>query len=176
MTEVGFDPTRIFQILDEHEVDHVVIGAMAAMLQSTGLAATLDVDIMPARDEANRARLAAALKEMDARLRVPDPEEAVPIPLDARMLASASVMTFVTRHGPFDVLFEPSGAPPYEELRARSAEISRFGVSLRVADVRDVIAMKRAAGREKDAAHVATLLEFLKRNRPSNEERKGYAG
>ncbi|MEO8323425.1 MAG: hypothetical protein ABI571_04715, partial [Actinomycetota bacterium] len=112
--------------------------------------------------EENRQHLATALKEMDARLRAPDPEDAVEIPLDARMLASASVMTFVTRFGPFDVLFTPAGAPPYEELRARAVEVSRFGVPIRVADVRDIVAMKRATGREKDAAHLTTLLEFLK--------------
>lgn len=161
MSMVGFDPSKIFQVLDEHEVDYVVIGAMAAMLQSTGLTATVDVDITAAQDEANRERLAAALRSMDAHLRVPDPNEAVALPLDARMLGSASVMTFVTRYGPFDVLFAPSGAPPYEQLRARAKHVSRFGVSIPVADIRDVIDMKRAAGREKDAAHVASLLKFL---------------
>lgn len=161
MSAAGFDPARIFQLLSENSVDYVVIGAMAAMLQGAGLAMTLDVDVTAATDTANRERLAAALKDMDAKLRLPDPDDAVEIPLDARMLASASVMTFVTRFGPLDVLFTPAGAPPYEELRTRATEVTRFGVSIRVADVEDVVAMKRATGREKDAAHLTTLVEFL---------------
>lgn len=75
-------------------------------------------------------------------------------------------MTFETNHGPFDVLFEPAGAPPYEELFARAATMSLSGVEVRVAAVEDVIAMKRAAGRRKDAPHIALLLDYLeKRNR-----------
>lgn len=71
-------------------------------------------------------------------------------------------MTLTTRFGPFDVLFAPSGAPPYEELRRRAAEVAPFRLAFRVASIEDLIAMKRAAGREKDAAHLAVLLEFLR--------------
>lgn len=45
---------------------------------------------------------------------------------------------------------------------SRALEVTRFGVSILVADVEDVVGMKRAAGREKDAAHLTTLVEFLK--------------
>ncbi|MBA3430382.1 MAG: hypothetical protein H0U16_02730 [Actinobacteria bacterium] len=162
MSGTRFDPARIFQTLSEHSVDYVVIGAMAAVLQGAGLTTTLDVDVTAATDEANRERLAAALRDMDAKLRVPDPEDAVEIPLDAQMLASASAMTFVTRYGPFDLLSTPAGAPPYDDLRARALRVTRFGVSILVADVEDVVGMKRATGREKDAAHLTTLVEFLK--------------
>lgn len=71
-------------------------------------------------------------------------------------------MTFETDYGPFDVLFEPPGAPPYAELFARGATVSLSGIEVQVASVEDVIAMKRAAGRRKDAPHVAMLLEYLR--------------
>ncbi|HZJ51553.1 MAG TPA: hypothetical protein VFF07_12125 [Actinomycetota bacterium] len=172
MSSSRFDPEQIFQVLADNDVDYVVIGAMAAMLQGAGLATTLDVDVTAATDEHNRERLALALKAMDARLRVPDPEDAVEVPLDAGMLASAVVMTFVTRFGPFDVLFAPAGAPPYEELRERASVVTRFGVAIRVADVEDIVQMKRAAGREKDAAHLTTLIDFLKGRSGSGREGK----
>ncbi|MDQ3659573.1 MAG: hypothetical protein M3454_00630 [Actinomycetota bacterium] len=162
MSSPKFEPERIFQALARHDVDYVVIGAMAATLQGAGLTMTLDVDVTVASSGKNRERLAAALNEMKARLRVTDPEDAVQIPLDARMLARVEVMTFVTSFGPFDVLFAPAGAPPYERLRERAIELTRFGVVIRVANVEDLISMKRATGREKDANHLTTLIEFLK--------------
>ncbi len=41
--------------------------------------------------------------------------------------------------------------------------MTRAGLTFRVAAIEDVIAMKRAAGRPKDAAHVAVLLDFLEK-------------
>jgi hypothetical protein len=158
-----FDPQRIFEVLDEHDIDYVVIGAMAAVLQGAALTATFDVDVAAASSDGNRDRLASALRAMDARLRLGPGEDPVPLPIDARMLARVSVMTFLTRYGPFDVLFEPQGAPPYEKLRERARMVTRGGLTFYAADIEDVIAMKRAAGREKDVAHVTLLLQHLEK-------------
>ena len=158
MTEA--DSEAILKVLVDHGVDFVVIGASAAILQGVPIAATLDLDVSAASTKANLERLASALHELGARLRLPDPEEHVEMPLDARMLASLSVVTLTTRFGPFDVLFAPSGAPPYKDLRRRAAEVAPFRLAFRVASIEDLIAMKRAAGREKDAAHLTVLLEF----------------
>lgn len=158
----GFDPPTTFKVLAANEVEYVLIGAMAAVLQGAGLAATADVDIAPAPGEDNRTRLAAALREMEARLRLGGDEDPIAIALDARTFAGISVMTFVTAYGPFDVLFDPAGAPSYAELYERGTTVSLSGVEVRVAAVEDLIAMKRAAGRRKDAAHIVTLLEYLK--------------
>lgn len=157
------DPPSMFRILAVHDVEYVLIGAMAAVVQGAGIPATADVDIAPAGDEDNRARLAAALREMGARLRLAGDEDPIPIKLDARTFKGISVMTFETEHGPFDVLFEPAGAPPYAELYARGATMSLSGVDVRVAAVEDVIAMKRAAGRRKDAPHIVKLLEYIEK-------------
>lgn len=160
-----FDPPSVFQILASHDVEYVLIGAMAAVVQGAGIPATADVDIAPASNEGNRGRLAAALREMGGRLRVGGNEDPIPITLDARTFKGMSVMTFETDFGPFDVLFDPAGAPPYSELFARGTTMSLSGVNVRVAAVEDVIAMKRAAGRRKDAPHIIMLLEYLRRAR-----------
>lgn len=70
---------------------------------------------------------------------------------------------FETDARPFDLLFAPSGAPPYEELKQRAAEVAPFHLAFRVASIEDLIAMKRAAGREKDATHLTALFEFLRK-------------
>ena len=155
------DTDAILKILVDHGVDFVVIGASAAILQGAPIAATLDLDVSAATNAKNRGRLAAALQELDARLRVPDVDEGILARLDARMLAGVSVVTLVTRYGPFDLLFAPAGAPDYSELKKRAVEVRPFGVGFRVASIEDLIAMKRAAGRETDAAHIAVLLDYL---------------
>lgn len=157
------DSEAILKVLVDHGVDFVVIGASAAILQGVPIAATLDLDVTAARTKANLTRLDGALQDLDARLRLPDPEEKVEAPLDAQMLAGLSVVTLTTRFGPFDLLFAPSGAPPYEELKQRAAEVAPFHLAFRVASIEDLIAMKRAAGREKDASHLTALFEFLRK-------------
>ena len=47
MSTPEFDPARILQVLARHDVDYVVIGAMAAMLQGAGPTMTLDVAALP---------------------------------------------------------------------------------------------------------------------------------
>lgn len=160
------DSEAILKVLVDHGIDFVVIGASAAILQGVPIAATLDLDVTAASTKANLARLEAALRELEARLRLPDPEEEVEVPLDARMLEELAVVTLTTRFGPFDLLFGPSGAPPYEELKHRAEEVAPFHLALRVASIEDLIAMKRAGGREKDATHLTALLEFLRERRP----------
>jgi len=131
------------------------------MLQDVPIPETLDVDVVPERRDRNLTALANALIEMEARLRVPGDPDGVAIPIDERTFRDVSTLTFVTRFGPFDILFEPAGAPGYDELAEHAVVLRRFGVDITVASVEDLVAMKRAAGREKDAAHVTILRDFL---------------
>lgn len=156
-----FDPRRIVLELLDHGVDFIVIGANAALLQGVELPRTLDLDVTVAASRANLKRLAQALNSLEAMLRLGADDEPIPAPLDGRMLANMSVVTTSTRYGPLDVLMAPAGAGGYDELRRRSVEVRAYGVVVRVASLDDVVAMKRAAGREKDLAHLAAVLDFL---------------
>ena len=152
----------IVECLDRHRVSYVVIGGVAAMLQDVPILETLDVDVVPERGTKNLKALANALVEMEARLRVPGEPEGMEIPLDERTFRGVSTLTFITRFGPFDILFDPSGAPSYEDLQRGAVVLRRFDRDIAVANVEDLIAMKRSTGREKDAAHLTILLNFLK--------------
>jgi hypothetical protein len=88
--------------------------------------------------------------------------ESVGAPIDERMLKNIYLVTMMTRYGPFDVLFEPPGMPPYRELKRRAGRLKRFGLEVPVAALEDIVASKRAAGREKDAAHLTILLDFMR--------------
>lgn len=58
----------VLEVLAEHGVDHVLIGGLAAnVLGSDSI--TSDIDVCYERSRPNLVRLAAALQDMDARLR-----------------------------------------------------------------------------------------------------------
>lgn len=152
----------IVECLDRHRVSYVVIGGVAAMLQDVPIEETFDVDVVPERATKNLKALANALKEMEARLRVADNPAGIEIPLDERTFRGVATMTFITRFGPFDILFEPSGAPSYEELERQAVMLRRFDRVVAVASIEHLIAMKRTTGREKDAVHLTALMGFLK--------------
>ncbi|MEP7347397.1 MAG: hypothetical protein ABI877_19150 [Gemmatimonadaceae bacterium] len=67
------DPERLITALAKHGVRYVLVGAIAARLQGFPRM-TADADITPDRDPANLERLAAALRELNARVHT----EAVP--------------------------------------------------------------------------------------------------
>jgi hypothetical protein len=73
-----FDPHRILEVLARHQVRCVVIGGYAAVLAGIDIV-TRDIDITPAADEANLKRLADALEELHAAIRVPN-EPPIPLP------------------------------------------------------------------------------------------------
>src|SRR3990172_2336577 len=89
-----FDPVRILRTLEGHGVRYVLIGAVAARLQGAPLL-TSDLDITPADDPSNLASLAAALKELGARLRTANDPEGVDFPLEPEMLAASSSWTLI---------------------------------------------------------------------------------
>jgi hypothetical protein len=68
-----------------------------------------------------------------------------------------------------DVFGEPRGAPAYEELKRRASTEQIEGVEIRVASIDHLIAMKEAAGREKDrllASELRALSDTLRQPKP----------
>ena len=76
-----FDPFRVLAVLHSHDVEFVLVGGLAAVAHGSTLA-TADVDITPRRRPDNLERLAAALRSLDARLRIDNEPEGVPFPVD----------------------------------------------------------------------------------------------
>jgi hypothetical protein len=159
------DPLEILRVLEHHGVRYVLIGAAAARLAGAPVV-TEGIDVTPATDRANLERLAAALQELDARLRSAADPDGVPFPVDAELLASADMWTLTTTAGDLDVCFTPSGTRGYSDLR-REATRERLGRGLDVvvASLRDVIRSKEAAGRDKDLAQLPLLHRTLEQIR-----------
>jgi hypothetical protein len=162
-----FRPKPILRTLRAQGVDFVVIGGLAGMAHGSSYP-TFDLDVAYGRDDPNLERLADALRALDAKLR--GAPEDVPFQLDARTLRAGANFTFKTPHGSLDILGDPSGAPPYERLKADSTEEEIDGELVRVASLDHLIAMKEAAGRTKDklmATEYRTLSDVLRA--PSEE-------
>jgi hypothetical protein len=167
---------EIFACLDRHGVRYVLIGGLAAVLHGSPLP-TLDADICPSRELENLQRLAAALAELEARIRTPDSPEGIRFPRDAGFLSNLQIVNLVTRFGDLDLTFEPAGTAGYAELAPRAVEVEVHGLRVAVAALEDVIRSKQAANRPKDHRTLPVLLELLEeiRKREGGPGRRGPA-
>ena len=145
-----FDPVSICRTLNEEGVEYLVVGGFASVILGSPLP-TEDIDVLPDRSKENLARLAMALRRMNAMIRTDgDP---VAARIDADFLANMPFMlNLVTDFGIVDLTFEPSGPlHGFSEWNAdATSEEVADGLVIRVASLDDIIASKRAADRDKD--------------------------
>lgn len=153
----AFDPIGALRVLHDKGVRFVVIGGYAGELLGAPLI-TNDLDVCYDRSPDNLERLAAALVQMHAKLRVANVEEDLPFILDARTLAAGDSFTFTTDLGSLDVLGTPSGTAGYPDLVAR-AEVLLVAedLSVPVVVLGDLMRMKRASARVKDRLQLEVL-------------------
>jgi hypothetical protein len=156
-----FDPERLLAALSSHKVNFVLIGALAARLHGFPRL-TADADITPAGDKPNLERLAAALKELDAKVYTESVPEGLVFDVSATSLARTRMWNLVTSAGRLDIAFEPSGVEGYDDLKKDAERFEAFGVRFFVASLDDIIRSKEAAGRPKDLDDVA-ILRAMKR-------------
>ena len=157
-----FRPEEILEALQRHEVEYVLIGGLAAAVRGSPYP-TADVDITPAADRENLGRLAAALTELGAKLRV-EGYEPVEWPLDDRSFDQGTTWTFVTDAGFLDVCLRPDGTVGYPDLRRDATEEPLTdSVTVVVAALADVIRSKQAANRDRDRHVLPALRTLLER-------------
>lgn len=159
-----FKPQEILAVLDRHEVRYVLIGGLAAVLYGSAHVTT-DVDIVPEEARANLHRLAAALKELDARIRVSGEPDGVPFDVSAESLGRVRIWNLQTSRGDLDITFTPSGTRGYDDLRRDTVVMRLRDIDVPVASLADVIRSKEAAGRERDRAVLPGLRELLSRRK-----------
>jgi hypothetical protein len=142
-----FQPEQVIRLLGRHRVQYVLIGGLAAVTHGAPIV-TQDIDVCQARTPQNLERLAAALRKVGATLRGAD--AALPFRLDALTLAKGDAFTFTTDLGWIDIMGTPAGTSGYDDLARTARGFQLFGHRVLVADLDDLIRMKRAAGRPKD--------------------------
>lgn len=165
-----FDPLPLLDVLAAHGVDFVIIGGVAGRLHGASRP-TFDIDVVPAPSTSNLERLADALTEMGARLRVGDGEEMPAVAIDAALLTSWQMSTWITRLGPIDVLADVAvdrDRLDYERLRDHGVEIEAGGLVVAIIGLEDLIANKRSVGRPKDLQALGEL-ERIRRDEPGSD-------
>ena len=159
---MDLDLPQLFAVLDRHRVVYILIGGLAAVYHGSPFP-TEDADITPENSRPNLMRLAAALSEVNARVRTDGTPEGLPFRCDAETLAAGRTWNLTTDVGDVDISFEPSGTRGYRDLN-REAETARlYGVTVRIASMGDVIRSKQAANRPKDQRALPTLRAILAR-------------
>jgi len=160
VSESPFDPKSMLRVLQEHEVDFIVIGAVAAVAQGSPIA-TRDLDVTPSQAADNYERLAAALVELEAKLRLPD-GTGLEFPIEPGYFAGNTAWTLLTRFGVLDLVYVPAGTQGFDDLRRQAIELDLgIGEPFLVASLLDVIRMKEAANRLKDRGQLPALRQTL---------------
>ncbi|HEX5720536.1 MAG TPA: hypothetical protein VF179_30555 [Thermoanaerobaculia bacterium] len=153
----------ILEILARHQVEHIVVGGVAAILEGAPVS-TFDLDIVPNPAPDNRARLLAAARELEARYFDPAGRHLVP---DEIKLATLRLHQLITKAGPLDVLATIGKAMTYEHLVGRTHERMVGELRVRCLNLDAVIESKEQADRDKDRAALPILRRTLELKRTS---------
>jgi hypothetical protein len=136
----------VHEALARHRVKYLFIGKSGAILLGYP-DTTQDADLFPQKSAENGRALVAALGELGFALS------------EERKTEIIRGKDFVQlRNGPFDLdlIFAPDGIESFEEAWARRVDVE----GMPVCHLDQIIASKRAAGREKDLESLPRLIDF----------------
>jgi hypothetical protein len=156
------DPVPLVRALSAAGVDFIIIGGFAVISHGV-VRVTKDLDVVPGPALSNLDRLARCLRDLGVKqLGVGEFDESeMPFdPTRAEDLAQGGNFRLETPHGILDVMQWVAGidadhAYPLLSGEAVSAEVD--GVPVRISSLRQLRAMKQAAGRPQDLRDLADL-------------------
>jgi len=154
----------IIQTLVAHDVEFIVVGGMAAVLQGAPVH-TIDLDIVYALSESNIVRLELALTELGAVFR-DDPRRIAP---NRSHLQSRGHKLLQTTAGPLDALATIEANTTFEDLLPDSDWLEIEGARFKVLSLARLIVVKEQLNRPKDQAMLVLLratLDELQKRRP----------
>jgi len=144
------DPVRLMRRLRRYGVRFVLMGALAARARGAPVRAEGAMEICPAPDPENLARLASVLDELRAVHRDP--------PRKRPNLDHGKTFELSTDAGDLDIIGIPIGTDGFADLDSNaSALLVAEGLIVRTADVDDLIRMKRPSRLPRDRADLEVL-------------------
>jgi len=154
----------ILRLLAENEVEFIVVGMAAAILQGAPVT-TVDLDLVHRRSRENVERLLRVLSQLDATYRH-DPRALRPA---ESHLVGPGHQLLTTTHGDLDCLGTIDQDRGYEALLDQTVELRLAGGrGIRVLSLPALIEAKERAGRPKDLAALPVLKATLE-----ERERRG---
>ena len=167
-----FDVERITECFARHGVKYLLVGGFGAQLYGA-TRPTGDIDALASWSEENLERTDAALRELNARLRVhgmsDEDATALPSMLCIETLRPMEISTWRTDAGDIDIMADlrsPDGERRrYEQLAARASRADVGGVVVSVAALSDIIDAKTFANRDKDRDALPELRRLADRRR-----------
>jgi hypothetical protein len=148
--------------LREGGVEFAVVGGLAAVLNGAPVT-TFDLDIVPAQDKDNVARLLLVLDSIDAVYRIQPLRRLKPT---VSHLSSPGHHNLITICGPLDILGMIGRGLTYEDLLPHTVEMETGGgVRVRVLDLETLVALKEELAGEKDLAVLPVLRRTLEQKR-----------
>lgn len=150
----------ILSALVEEGVEFLLIGGVAVGFHGF-VRGTKDVDVVPAPDSENLARLSRALAKLEATVEGAEEfkNEELPDPLDPEVLKLGGNWVLDTRLGRFDVMQWIGDDGLWEKLSPTAVEVETGGLTLRVVDYEGLVALKEQAGRPQDLIDLQRLRE-----------------
>ncbi len=148
---------RILGLLEQHGVEYVVVGGVAAVLQGAPVT-TFDLDALIKVDPQNVDRVATVLTALDARYR-----EHSNLRPSRDDVAAGGHLLLMTDSGPFDVLGFIGGRRRYEDVASSAITLAVDTLTIKVLPLVALIEEKKALGRDKDLAVVKLLEAVLTR-------------
>lgn len=144
-----FQPQQALEVASafrKNKVEYMFIGKSGAILLGYP-SSTQDVDLFPRKSKENGERIVSALREIGFDIT----QE-----IERKIILGNDFVQIKT--GPFDLdlIFAPDGIENFDEAKARMTMIGDFPV----ANIRDIIASKKSAGRERDLVELPLLEDF----------------
>ena len=155
MPSARFD--EILEHLAAHEVDFIVVGMTAGILQGAPVT-TVDLDVVHRRTPENVARLLAALEVLEAVYR----HDARQLQPKESHLSGPGHQLLATRLGDLDCLGTIDEERGYDDLLLQTEEMNlESGRTIRVLSLPALIEAKERSGRPKDLAALPVLRATL---------------
>lgn len=154
------DLKQLLERLLDAEIEFVIVGGFAAVLHGSTLV-TRDLDVCTQLTDINVEKLRGILADLapvhrsaGGRLSfLTNPDPGVPV----------KDLYLETKAGAIDLLTSITGVGDFERVRARAIDVELFGRRCLVMSLLDLIAAKRAMGRDRDLLAVRELEAIAKK-------------